>query len=543
MVLGEECDFFCLTEPESVIQHQPNYPTLIYDKQGTLYSVVYADTGRQLRYRLVGGEWSQPKLIDDLQDIVKFTVSPTGRYYAIFQQTDSKLYGYYRDPGGNWSSKFLIGSLPSEYRFYHSDIKADYENNLQFIFFGTQPVLYYHYQMQKGEFTGADVGNLNLRFGFSLAILPDNRALVVGNDSIGLVSIAQNSDGTFSAPAQMQINKTFSRYFRLVSGANGYPILVWAKSLINDYQLYIQFMDRQENWSEPVLIFTGMLSTSREDVVACPDGSLMISTVMNNSIIHWTPEGDIRNYAIPGDLSIFEHLHCDVDNLLVLEKDTIINNQFGVGVYEGKGIGPAGTADVSQTVTIPADLHQPTLSFAFQLENIRRSQQTALEVLVRDQNSFVTSLLTLRGSNAWQQKWADLSPWAGQTVTIIFRLNQAANEPTGQAWLDGIAVGGWTTPIITSIEPNQFISLDQVPVLTVKGDNYMDGVSLLLNDIPISADRFTRINSSTLEIIASAEIPRGCSTLKVVNPGGASAERQNAVCYLYPLFLPTVGRN
>lgn len=545
MVLGEECDFFCLTEPEAVFQHWPNYPTLTYDKQGTLYSVVYTDTGRGIQYRLADGGWSQPIVIDELQDVVKFTVSPTGRYYAIFQQADKNIYGYYRDPDGSWSPKFLIGSLVSEYRFYSSDIKADDENNLHFILYSNQPMLYYKYEIENGTFTATELGNMSLQYVSppKLALLPDNRAIVVRNDSIGLVSIIQKPDGTFSAPAQMQIEKPLSRYFHLVSGTSGYPILVWAKSVSNDYQLFVQFMDTQENWSAPILIYSGMLSTSLEDVTACPDGSLLISTVMNNSIIHWSPDGNVENYAIPENLLFFSHLHCDIDNFLVVENKIMFDNWKGVVVYEGKGSGPAETADVSQQVSIPADLHQPTLSFAFQLANIRRSQQTALEVLVRDQNSIETSLLFLRGSNAWQQKWADLSPWAGQTVTIIFRLNQAANEPTGQAWLDGIAVGGWTTPIITSIEPNQFISLDQVPVLTVNGGNYMDGVSLLLNDIPIPADRFTRIDSSTLEIIASAEIPRGCSTLKVVNPGGASAERQNAICYLYPLFLPTVGRN
>lgn len=259
--------------------------------------------------------------------------------------------------------------------------------------------------------------------------------------------------------------------------------------------------------------------------------------------MHWTAEGNLENLAIPSDLYSFGRLYCDSDNFLALEIETYINNKFGVAIFEGKRTGPAGSAEASQQVTIPADLHQPTLSFAFKLGNIRRSQQTALEVLVRDQINIETTLLTLRGSDAWRQEWADLTPWAEQTVTIIFRLNQAANEPTGQAWVDGIAVGGWTTPIITSVEPNRFISLDQIPVLTVEGDNYMDGVTLLLNDTPIPADRFTRINSSTLEIIATAEIPRGCSTLKVVNPGGATAERRNAICYLYPMFLPTVGRN
>jgi hypothetical protein len=545
MVLGEACDFFCLTKPEAVIPHDPNYPTLIYDKQGTLYSVVYTDTGRQIQYRLESGNWSQPKLIDDLKDVVKFAVSPTGRYYAIFQQADMKIYGYYRDPGGNWSSKFLVGSLPAEYRFDFSDVKADYENNLHFIFnYTNYPLMYYHYQTLSGEFTGTEIWRPGILYGNSpqIAVLPDNRIILVYNNSTGLKAITQYANGSFSAPTQIPNEPTFSRYFYLFSNANGYPILVWAKSLSNDYQLFVQFMDKQENWSAPVLLYTGVIY-GRDTVAACPDGSLMISSIMKQSIMHWTAEGNLENLAIPSDLSAFGRLHCDSDNFLALEIETYINNRFGVAIFEGKRTGPAGTAEASQQVTIPADLYQPTLSFAFQLANIRHSQQTALEVLVRDQNGAETTLLSLRGSDAWRQEWADLTPWAGQTVTIIFRLDQAANEPTGQAWLDGIAVGGWTTPIITSIEPNRFISLDQVTVLTVKGDNYMEGVSLLLNDIPIPADRFTRINSSTLEIIASAEIPRGCSTLKVVNPGGAMAERQNAVCYVYPMFLPTVGRN
>jgi len=546
IVLGEACDFFCLTEPDWVIPRYPNAPTLTYDKQGTLYAVIYADSGRKIQYREEGIGWSQPKSIDDLQSAVMVTVSPTGRFYAIFQQSDNSIYGYYRDPGGDWSPKFLIGSTPTGYDPYIWRFAADYENNLHFLFTKPQPVLHYLYRIESGEFTGTEVNHTNAyrEAKMYLAILPDNRVVVAGNDSVGLVSMIQKSDGTFSAPAQMHNPITSGGNIHLFSGANGYPIMVWEKSnqgVAN--QRYIQFMDKQENWSTPVLLYTGTI-TSIDNVTDCPDGSVLISSFSQQSIMRWTPEGGLESFATPSGFSGINQMYCDSDNNPGFLLPTYDSNHRSVhALYEATGFGPAGTAEASQQVTIPADLHQPTLSFAFKLGNIRRSHQTALEVLVRDQNDIETTLLTLRGSDAWRQEWADLTPWAGQTVTIIFRLNQAANEPTGQAWLDGIAVGGWTTPIITSVEPDQFLSLDQIPVLTVKGDNYMDGVTLLLNDTPIPADRFTRINSSTLEIIATSEIPRGCSTLKVVNPGGATAERRNAICYLYPMYLPTVGRN
>lgn len=546
VVLGEACDFFCLTEPDWVVPQYPNAPTIIYDKQGTLYTVVYADSGRKIQYREEGIGWSQPKPIDGLKDPIKVTISPTGRFYAIFQQADYLIYGYYRDPGGDWSPKFLIGSAPLEYDRYTWRFVADYENNLHFIFTLPQPVLHYLYNIQSGEFTGTEVNHIDeyRETRMHLAVLPDNRVVVAGNDSVGLVSFIQKSDGTFSAPVQMQNPTASGGNIHLFSGANGYPIMVWVKSNQGiDSQWFIQFMDKQGNWSMPVLLHAGIIP-STDDVTHCPDGSVLISSSWEHSIMRWTPEGDLESYAIPSSFAAFDNLYCDADNNPAFLLPTRDSNNWSVhALFEGKGSGPAGTAEVSQQVSIPADLHQPTLSFAFHLANVRQSHQTALEVLVRDQNSIETSLLTLRGSNAWRQEWADLGSWAGQTVTIIFRLNQAANEPTGRVWLDGIAIGGWTTPIINSIEPNRITELDQAPILTIHGENFMEGLSITFNGIPLSDGQLVETDTSTIKFYTPADLPFGCSTIKVTNPGGASAERRNAVCYQRLLFLPLVNRN
>ena len=72
---------------------------------------------------------------------------------------------------------------------------------------------------------------------------------------------------------------------------------------------------------------------------------------------------------------------------------------------------------VSQTLTIPADQHLPTLSFFFSTRTDYVGDTTPCELQVEINKTPVYSTI---GTNIWEHIWLDMSAWAGQTITIDF---------------------------------------------------------------------------------------------------------------------------
>lgn len=211
-------------------------------------------------------------------------------------------------------------------------------------------------------------------------------------------------------------------------------------------------------------------------------------------------------------------------------------------LYEIENNSIQGTAEASQSVSIPADMEKATLSFALRLDFVRQSQQTALEVIVRDAAEVETNLLSIKKSGDWRQEWADLSPWAGQTVTIIFRLNQAAGEPKAIAWIDGVSVGSWETVFLESVEPYRFAFQQDAPFLTVHGQNFHEGLTVQINGMDVAPDSITFLDENTLTVLTPDFIRPGFNSLRVANPGGAYAELPYAFRTGLELFLPVCSR-
>ncbi len=99
-------------------------------------------------------------------------------------------------------------------------------------------------------------------------------------------------------------------------------------------------------------------------------------------------------------------------------------------------VGPALTAQpadafVSQSVNIPADMTNPVLSFLY-----KSSDANAFEV---EAGGTLRDLPAAAFDTA--HHWLDMSPYAGQTISVTFRLRQGANRPAAWAMLDDVSLG------------------------------------------------------------------------------------------------------
>jgi hypothetical protein len=100
----------------------------------------------------------------------------------------------------------------------------------------------------------------------------------------------------------------------------------------------------------------------------------------------------------------------------------------------------SGDSAVTQAVQIPLTLTHPTLSFVYSLGGGRPGGDARLEARVEGITE-TTTVFSTTAAGGWALGWADLSPRAGEAVTLTLSAYQAVGEPTLWAWLDEVALG------------------------------------------------------------------------------------------------------
>jgi hypothetical protein len=188
------------------------------------------------------------------------------------------------------------------------------------------------------------------------------------------------------------------------------------------------------------------------------------------------------------------------------------------------GVGNAVT--ISQSLALPVNLHQPTLSFLYQLP-----AGGALSAQAETDTLFSSNTATA----GWQHAWADLSAYAGQTITLTFSYTAATDD----AYLDDVTIGSWHTPQITAVTP----TLTQAgTTLIITGANFIAPVTALLNDTLLNS--VTWVSSTQLTAQIPDEMPRGSYTLVVKNMGGATAVAPDTILVdNNSIFMPLIANN
>ena len=199
------------------------------------------------------------------------------------------------------------------------------------------------------------------------------------------------------------------------------------------------------------------------------------------------------------------------------------------------------TSTIEQRVTIPLEFHAPTLSFMHRLNGLISGEADAFKVeILPDGGQAVVVFQNGAPSNDWSHAWADLSVFAGQTVTLRFTLTTVAGGQLLQALVDDVAIGSWTTPVIERIEPN----LLPLPViagssLTIHGANFMDGPdNLPLVKIGEQQVEVIWVDANTLLIANPETVFAGVHDVEVINPSGYSALLKDGLVIESRVYLP-----
>lgn len=279
-------------------------------------------------------------------------------------------------------------------------------------------------------------------------------------------------------------------------------------------------------------------------VASAPDGAVHFLYTLRDSNNLWSRiYCRVRNpggaWSLPLRLSLSQRGYADGPDLITDDQSRTravwyngsSNNASENGVFYAL-INPRRTyqAMMEQTVDL-RDLHAPTLSFAYKLAAPADSGASLSAAI-----GGVTVFSTTHPTAEWTHGWADLSPWAGQNVTVGFFTQSTADSGPILANVDGVSVSAWLTPLIRRITPSYLPSQTATPI-TIHGENFIAPVSLSINATALPAQR---IDDQTLSATLPATLPPGSYDVQVANASGQTYVLRGGLRIGRQVFLPAL---
>lgn len=217
--------------------------------------------------------------------------------------------------------------------------------------------------------------------------------------------------------------------------------------------------------------------------------------------LEWTPPEVIGEYS-----GLFTHILSDAAGNLVIG---YMQSMYEPVVRDSMP-GNRQVSTLSQALTIPSDMTKPTLSFDYRLAGTGYFSVT----LVSTQTTTLFSTTT--NVNNWTHAWVDVSPWAGNSVTVTFAVIVQAPAAELRLYLDDVSLGSWMTPVPQTIHP-RVVEAHRVTPITILGENFFEGAQVYAGNTLLSS---SWISDTQMAVIVPSSLTMGLHPLRIVNPGG-----------------------
>jgi hypothetical protein len=217
---------------------------------------------------------------------------------------------------------------------------------------------------------------------------------------------------------------------------NGLARLIAGFSLGDEYKVFFRRISK-DSWSAPVSI-TGL---NFNDDIFYQIGSDGVDHVIREEPFSYFQRQPDADWTLVQEILGREYYRMigfiDANN-----QPYTFGQESSVYVYAGPPLaGLNGSSLLTQTVTIPADLPAPTLSYLLDYSGAPSAPASGF-LLTLDEGTSRTELNHLSASTTgWTHQWHDLSAWAGQTVTLTFQVDSAAGYYQTHASLDDVSLG------------------------------------------------------------------------------------------------------
>lgn len=392
------------------ITHGGHWPQLAVDGQGTVH--VAWSWLNQVRYaqRPAAGPWSATEVLSDNTGKVGIAATPNGFVDVFFSKPlsfdRSTLYHVRRDSAGAWAPIEQLEYAASSGAILEQP-QVDRDGTVHLVFWtlaseGGWAV--YHARFPE---SGAKTVNRLGVFGWVYAV-----AFTVGatGDVHAAVYTSQPRDTIHYT--KISPDGRWSPFERVTSEA-----------------------------------FLGNLTADLLQISLAPNGVVHIAYNTDDyGIMHAQQEqpGTWRISSVAyldyGEVTT-PRLFTDNQNVAHVVYTSTVRDEPGLIAYTNSAAPVSGPAYFAQSITLPANLAHPTLSFLYDVEKLAPDAPIDFNVQVIDGATSYTLMGEASDTGGWAHRWFDLEPWRGRTVTVQFTLAQQANQPCSNAFVDEISLG------------------------------------------------------------------------------------------------------
>lgn len=192
---------------------------------------------------------------------------------------------------------------------------------------------------------------------------------------------------------------------------------------------------------------------------------------------------------------------------------------------------------LSTTVSL-TNLTAPTLGFMYRAEQGKTADEGLFQVAVTNAITTTTIYKTNPDIGDWQYGWADLSPWANETVTVTFTYHHPAETPFKLFRLDDVTISEYLAPILTNATPASLPTVWSGETITITGANFTAPVSATVNGITAAT---TAVDDNTIQLVIPTNTRPGRARIAVTNAANLTTEA-TLVQFGLPVFLPKVSK-
>ncbi|MCB0064603.1 MAG: hypothetical protein KDE19_20915, partial [Caldilineaceae bacterium] len=521
---------------------------LIVGPDDTLHFVGRSYTGIAVYHqRQPDGTWQNPVAMGDTPEwwsTLEGAVGPNRDLHLLWDTREGDLFYRRRTGDGTWQAKQALG------RGMVPKIAIDQSGVVHMLYAGDNPfpsekqtLLYrqrstggvwsaplelerypYYYTSLSGLFydIAADNGNVHIAWGE-----PIGREWA---QAFQLVHRTRTGNGTWQ-PKQM-IDQSASNFDDVHLMATGDLLnVLWRK----DGSGFHATRPAAQSWSTPEMI--GPYSFVTADRAGTLYAALAATGGQEGYYRAKRPTSGWSDRIFYDRLTYYQVQQLDVEAGAAGKLYTLWDLQVGPIYQTAQPATEATTGTLSQSITIPAAMHEPTLSFVYQFAGATAGE-SALAVTI-SAGLTTTTVFTATANMPWTLGWAALAQWQGETVTVTFALRQAGGEAPVRVDLDEITLTSWQTAVPQAVAPDQ-ITPGVATTVIITGENFMATAQVRLGETLLLG--MERLDAQHLRVTIPATIPPGRYPLWVQNSSAAPRAYAGQLQVGQPFYLPIIRR-
>lgn len=525
---------------------------LIFDAAGNLHA---AWTHIASNYEIVATRCT-PEMVCDLPQVISsgnyavLAAAPNGEVYLVWYRSfDHAIMFAVRNSNGSWSAPSKIADAEPQ-RASYPNLTCDPQGGLHLVYNYDNTILYKHRPLG-GAWGAAETVTASGEYGTYTTITagPDGAAHIVVQDYINrVIRYHQRSANGQWRPAQV-IGSPHTSWYKVIAmtlDGNGELHVLYSPFGYNGDTLW-KTRATSGVWSEARTIASGVYNLN---IGALRDGRLVAAWRQGQ---HWlmTSTDATGEWRTPQPLLLdgIERsalaVHPELNQVGLAMTRWVDGNADVYATITPVWTEAASTSQIAQTLTLPPEIHAPTLAFVYQYHFESGTSPGIFTVSVFD-GADQTTLLTVNAASnpptladQWTQAWFDMNAWRGKTITVTLALSDTADGVLSWVTLDEVTLGAWETPQITTLAPGRLDVGVTAPV-TITGGNFIATPVVLFGSTPAAAVEW--VNASTLRATPPATLAAGVYDVVVRNPGGAAATLFGGLRVGRQMYLPVTLR-